>query len=506
MRSPGGFMHRLRSLVAAAAVAATIPIVTGADSTLATARSEVQLQFGDLLFGDDRYFEAAFAYDRAKQGASDRQLVRALMGQIRAFSRVAEFSAAYREATSLRALAPRDPVALALYGDAVWAAGLLQDAEPAYSDALALNPDEARARHGLARSLAARGRVADAMTELQAALALAPTESEFHHTLGSLYRRMHRFPEAADALEQYIRLQPNSEDNETVGWARAELRLLRSFGDRVPFEVEGDPNRLHTVPFRLVKDKVIVRGRVNSRSPIDFVLDTGAEDTALTQRAARRAGVQSVARTLSAGVGDGGLRGLQVGRLNSLEIGTLKVNNIPVLIKTPPLRGMPAREAESFSPLALGLSMTIDYRTNHVIIGRTLPEEPADVELPLRMHRLAIVRGVVNGEPKGFVVDTGGEVISISMATASALPHRYRHIALKVYGASGWDPDAYLLPGVNLAFNTIEYSNWPVVVLNLHRPSVLLGFHIGGIVGQAFLGNYRVSIDLLRSVVRLQER
>ena len=116
----------LRSLVAAAAVAATIPIVTGADSTPATARSEVQLQLGDLLFGDQRYFEAAIAYDRAKQGASDRQLVRALMGEIRALLRVAEFSAVHREATSLRALAPRNPVALALYGDAVWAAGLLQ--------------------------------------------------------------------------------------------------------------------------------------------------------------------------------------------------------------------------------------------------------------------------------------------------------------------------------------------------------------------------------------------
>ena len=505
MRSPGGFMRiRLRSLVAAAAVAATIPIVIGADSTLATARSEVQLQLGDLLFGDERYYDAAFAYGRAKQGASDRQLVRALTGEIRAFLLVAEFLAVHHEATSLRALAPRNPAVLTLYGDATWAAGLLQEAEPAYKDALALNPDEARARHGLARSLAARGRLADAMTELQAALALTPTDSEFHHTLGSLYRRMYRFPEAADALEQYVRLQPNPEDSEKVGWARAEARLLRSFGDRVPFEIEDDPNRLHTVPFRLVNDKVIVRARVNGRSPIDFVLDTGAEDTALTQPVARRAGVQPVAQTLSAGVG--GLRGLQVGRLNSLEIGTLKVNNLPVLIKTPPLRGMPTREAESFSPLALGLSMTIDYRTSHVIIGRTLPEEPADVELPLRMHRLAIVRGVVDGEPKGFVVDTGGEVISISLATARDLPHSFRHIPLRVYGASGWDTEAYLLPGVTLAFNTIEYSNWSVVVLNLHRPSALLGFHIGGIVGQAFLGNYRVSIDLPRSVVRLQER
>ena len=315
---------------------------------------------------------------------------------------------------------------------------------------------------------------------------------------------MNRFPEAADALEQYVRLLPNSEDSEKVAWARADVSLLRSFGDRV-FEIEDDPNRLHTVPFRMVNNKVIVRGRVNGRSPIDFVLDTGAEHTILSQRAARRAAVQPVTRTLSAGVGAGGLRGLQAGRLDSLEIGTLKVNNVLALIKSPALSGLPTRETESFSPLALGLSMTIDYRNNHVIIGRTVPEEPADIELPLRMHRLAIVRGVVNGEPKGFVVDTGGEVISISFGTASAFAHDHRHIPLRVYGTSGWDPDAYLLPGVTLAFNTIEYSNLSVVVLNLHMPSALLGFHIGGIMGHRFLSSYRVSIDLTRSVVRLQE-
>ena len=495
----------LRSLVAATAVAAMIPIVTGADSTPATARSEVQLQLGDLLFGDERYFEAAIAFERAKQGASDRQLVRALMGEIRAFLRVAQFLRVYHEATSLRALAPRNPVALALFGDAVWAAGRLQEAEPAYKDALALNPDEARARHGLARSLAARSRLADAMTELQAALALTPTESEFHHTLSSIYRRMHQFPEAADALEQYARLVPNSQDSEKAEWARADARLLRSFGDRVPYEIEDGPDRLHTVPFRMVNEKAIVRGRVNGQSPIDFVLDTGAEHTVLSQRAARRIGIRPVTLTVTAGVGAVGLRGLQVGRLDSLQVGTLKVNNVPVLIKSPQLGGLPTREAESFSPLALGLSMTVDYRNNHVIIGRTVPEEPADIELPMRMHRLAIVRGVVNGEPKSFVVDTGGEVISISFGTASTLPHTDRHIPLRVYGTSGWDPDAYLLPGVTLAFDTIEYPNWSVVVLNLHRPSALLGFHIGGTVGHKFLRNYRVSIDLTRSVVRLNE-
>jgi hypothetical protein len=43
-----------------------------------------------------------------------------------------------------------------------------------------------------------------------------------------------------------------------------------------------------------------------------------------------------------------------------------------------------------------------------------------------------------------------------------------------------------------------------VVVLNLRAPSALLGFQLGGIVGHRFLSKYRVTIDLERSVVGLE--
>ena len=498
----------LRSLVAAAALAAVLPIVTGADSTPATARSEIQLQLADLLVDDGRYWEAIVGYENAKHGATERQLFRVLVGEIQALLRVAEFPRAHLEATSLRKLAPRDPMVLALYGDATWAAGLFEEAEQTYKDALALNPDEVRARNGMAKALAAQSRLREAMTEVQAALRLAPNEAEFYHTLGSVYRRLNRFAEAADAYAKYISLHPHAADSDKVRWARAEVDFLRSFGGGlVPYEMDGDEDTLHTVAFRLVNGKVIIRARVNDHPPMDIVLDTGAEQTVFSQEAAQRIGLQATAETLSAGVGDVGLRSLQVGRLDSIEFGTLRVKNLPALIKTPPLGGLPTREAESFSPLAVGLSMTIDYKTHHLIMGRTLPDEPAaGIELPLRMHRLAMVRGVINHDyPRSFVVDTGGEVISLSQATAATLPHPHRDIPLKVYGTSGWDPTAYLLTGVDLAFDTIEYPNSSVVVLNLHRPSALLGFHIGGIVGHTFLRDYRVSIDLSRSVLRLNK-
>ncbi len=126
--------------------------------------------------------------------------------------------------------------------------------------------------------------------------------------------------------------------------------------------------------------------------------------------------------TLSAGVGDVGLRGLQLARINTLELGPLKLRNVPCMIKDPPLRNLPVKESESLSPLALGFSMIIDYQTRKITFGKKLAPEQYDFKLPLRMHRLAMVRGMVDGtQPANFVVDTGGEVISISQAVASSL-------------------------------------------------------------------------------------
>ena len=118
-----------------------------------------------------------------------------------------------------------------------------------------------------------------------------------------------------------------------------------------------------------------------------------------------------------------------------------------------------------------------------------------------------MVRGIINSEhPKSFIVDTGGEVISISLSAANSLGITpVRHIPLRVYGTSGWDPDAFLLPGVNLMFDRVQYDNFSVVVLNLHRPSALLGFQVGGIIGHKFLSNYRVALDLNKGLVRLTE-
>ena len=498
---------RIAFRFAAAAVLATAAsLVIRADVQSQT--SEIELQLGDVLYSEGRYVDSLDAYRRALESAPSDAVRRPRIGVIASALRIAEFDLARKEAEQLYKSEPTNPEAMALYGDALWSAGLFAEAETRYRDALAAVTDLARGHHGLAKALMARGRLDEAMNEAQTALRLSPRDLEIHHTAGTIYERQHKYEEAAAAYSNYVNLLPNKDHSEKADWSRAEIRFLRSFGQRVPFETDpGSDERVYTVDFRLVNEKVVVRAKVNDAAAQDFVVDTGSENTVITRTTAQRLGVMPVTYTLSAGVGRVGLRGLQLARLDSLELGSLKVRNVPVLIKNPPLRDIPVKETESLSPLALGYSMVIDYKTHKLTFGKHLPAEPADFQLPLRVYRLATVRGVVDGDHQAnFVVDTGGEVISISQATASTLQHpsNARRIALKVYGTSGWDEDAFLMPGINLSFDTIQYKNFPVVVLNLDAPSALLGFQLGGIVGHKFLSKYRVGIDLENSVLRLK--
>ncbi len=501
----------MRSAFRVAAVTAIVAagsFVIRADVTPSSQASEIQLQLGDLLFSEGRFLDSLDAYKLALKSALPDNMRRPRIGVIASALRVAEFDLARSEAELLHTADPTGPDVMALYGDALWASGLFQEAENQYRDALAAQPELARGHHGMARSLAARSKLEDAMNEAQTALRMSPRDLEIHHTVGTIYERMHKYEEAASAFSNYVNLLPNKDHSEKADWSRAEIRFLRSFGQRVPFDTEaGAEDRIYTVDFRLVNEKVVVRAKVNDASAQDFVIDTGSENTIITRQTAQRLGITPVTYTLSAGVGRVGLRGLQLARMDSLEIGSLKLRNVPCLIKNPPLRDIPVKETEALSPLALGYSMVIDYKSHKLTFGKKLADEAKDIELPLRLHRLATVSGMVDGGHKvNFVVDTGGEVISISQATATALnkPQTGRRIALKVYGTSGWDDDAFLMPGVNLAFDTIKYDNFPVVVLNLNAPSALLGFQLGGIVGHKFLSKYRVGIDLDKSVLRLK--
>ena len=116
------------------ALLVVLSVIVDAASTPSSARSELQLELGELLFQDERHWEAISVFGRAKEGGTPDQIERASGSLLRSLLLVAEFNRAYEEARFLEGLNPQDPERRALYGDGLWSYGLFDEAEATYRD------------------------------------------------------------------------------------------------------------------------------------------------------------------------------------------------------------------------------------------------------------------------------------------------------------------------------------------------------------------------------------
>jgi predicted aspartyl protease/Flp pilus assembly protein TadD len=492
----------------------TRSVVTGLSLTLSLSAQEPpsqenQLERGDTLMSRLQYEDAYVVYKSLRDSHEAQTRIRAGTGMVRALLRLNLYAEAAREGA---AVAERDGTlasALSLHGDALWASGLFQEAEARYDEALKIDPADPTALHGRGRSRAARRQFETAIADVRQAIAAAPKEPAFFYTLASILEDTRQFKASADALDKYLDLIPSRDQSDMAKWAASQATFLRSFGNRVPFDVISK-DEVYTIPFRVQDGRVLVRGRVNGNTPVDFALDTGTDQTTLTPAVASRAGVRPVQTLQTAGVGSLGVgfRELQVGRVDELLIGDFRIRNIPGLIKSPSLQEIPRPEGAGFSPLALGFSVEVDYRRSVMTMARRFEESDFPIRLPMRIQRLATVRATINGKtPASLVLDTGGTAVTVSRKVASRLEVNpsTRLVPVNVYGTSGWDRTAFLLPFLEVSLAPgVGTSQKSVAVLNLDAPSALLGYEMGGILGHDFLRHYIVRIDLERAEVGLR--
>ena len=397
-------------------------------STPPSQAAEIQLQLGDVLFAEGRYLDALDAYRNALKVGADRRRPR---GRACGVDRVGAARrgvrpGARRKPRSWSRPRPRDPESMTLYGDALWASGLFEEAEAQYRDALALAPELARGHHGMAR-VARRAQPARRGDERGAggAAAVAARSRDPPHRRHDLRAACTSTRRRPAPTRNYVNLLPNKDHSEKADWSRAEIRFLRSFGQRVPFEMRSRHRRpaLHRrLPAgerqgrRARQGQRRARRRTSSSTP-------ASENTVITRPTAQRLGITPITYTLSAGVGDVGLRGLQLARIDSLELGSLKLRNVPCLIKNPPLRDIPVEGNRE--PVAARARLLDDHRLQDAQAHlRQAPAGRAEATSSCRCGCTAWRRCAARSTAThlaNFVVDTGGEVISISQATATAL-------------------------------------------------------------------------------------
>lgn len=489
----------------------TRSVVAALSMTLAVSAQEGPsqenaIERGDTLMSRLQYEEAYAAYRSVRDSSEAMTRVRAGTGMVRALLRLSLYAEAAREGAAVAARDGELAPAVALHGDSLWASGLFQEAEHRYDEALRIDQSDPTALHGRGRARAARRQFDSALADIRQAIGVVPKEPAFYYTMASIHEDMRQFRAAAEALEKYLDLIPSRDNSDMAKWAAAQAEFLRSFGDRKPFDLISR-DEVYTAPFRVVDGRVLVRGRVNGNTAVDFALDTGTDQTTLTPAVASRAGVRPVQSLQTAGVGSLGVgfRSLQVARIDELLIGDFRMRNIPGLIKSPSLTELPRQEGAGFSPLALGFSVEVDYQRGILTMARRLAEADFPVRLPIHMHRLVTVRAMINGTtPVSLVLDTGGTAVSVSRKVASRLPVNpsTRLVPVNVFGTSGWDRTAFLLPFVDIELAPgVGTSQRSVAVLNLDAPSALLGYEMGGILGHEFLRHYVVRIDLERGEV-----
>ena len=111
--------------------------------------------------------------------------------------------------------------------------------------------------------------------------------------------------ESKKQLEEYVRLESVTTMRIALTEAKAGLALVAAFGNKEYAVVEG-PGRARAHSLRKALNLIFADVKINGKGPYNFVVDTGASQTALSQKLARDLGLKVITSTVMHGVGGSG--------------------------------------------------------------------------------------------------------------------------------------------------------------------------------------------------------
>ncbi|MGZ5438131.1 MAG: aspartyl protease family protein [Pyrinomonadaceae bacterium] len=463
--------------------------------------------YRDILKKDDRDAEARLG------------LSKALLKQRR-------LQDSFDHAARVLAVDPLSARAHSLLGAAILASGDFRLSIEEFRTALTLDAEEAIAIAGLAMVDFYENRTADAIVKLRRAVSIDMDEPDYLFSLGQAAARSERYKEAADAYERFLLIAPRT-DADRRARIRGLIDFLRYLGQQNSlYNVSGDRAVL---PFEAFDNRPIVKIRINgSKTPLRFVLDTGSGMSVLSEETARKLGIKAVARGgLARAVGGGGRFEIVYGHVNSMDIGDIRIENIPVYIRQFYDAQTPVDGYLGIAALAR-LVTAVDYGNRRMTLVRRKGSDLATavdrqtwrditpgitrpgIDVPVRTTASGFLSGEVTIEgikkPLNFIIDTGATV-SVLSERAAELDGAVAFIQedrMRVFGAAGVAENVKiaLLPKVGLGSYTREKIN--AAVLDLEPINETAGFQQSGILGGNFLRHFRVIFDFQRAIVRFE--
>lgn len=435
---------------------------------------------------------------------------------------------AYDHAARVIMTDPLSARAHALLGAAILGAGDFKNSVEEFKTALALKDDESLAIAGLAMVNFYENRMVLALAGLRKAVSLDADEPDYVFNLGQAAARTERYKEAADAYERFLLIAPKTDADRRARIAGL-IDFLRYLGRQGSLYIPGGANRT-VVPFENVDNRPILNVRINGqKEPLRFVLDTGSGMSVVSDATAKRLGLKPVARGgMARAVGGGGRFEIVYGYLSSIEIGELKVENIPVYIRRFFDNQVPVDGYLGLSVISKFLT-SIDYGDRRLSLVRqnqsdsatnlkpgepqsinlTLPGD-ATIEVPLRTTSSGFLSGEVGIEglerTVNFIIDTAASisVVSEQLSQEQHILDLVKPSKMRVYGAAGITEDVKLvqLPKISLGLSMLEKIN--AAVLDLEPVNETAGFTQSGILGGNFLRHFRIYFDFSRGAIRLE--
>jgi predicted aspartyl protease/thioredoxin-like negative regulator of GroEL len=516
LRSAIGWLAVSLLLVLATTVAAHLP-----DNEKARNRAQKAMRAGDFERAEQLYREVL---------AKDDQDTEARLGLSQALLKQRRLQDSFDHAARVAALNPLSPRAHALLGSAILAGGDFLLSVEEFRTALALNGNEAMAIAGLAMVDYYENRTASCINGLRRASDIDPDEPDYVFNLGQAAARSERYKEAADAYERFLMIAPRT-DAERRARIRGLIDFLRYLGQQGSLYNIGGSDRT-VLDFEAPDYRPIIKLRINgSKEYLRFVLDTGSGMSVLSDETARKLGIKAVARGgLARAVGGGGRFEIVYGYLNSIDIGEIRVMNVPVYIRHfydehNPVDGYLGIAALSRLLAAVDYGtrrMTFVRQRNEVDLGRIIDTQGKQVPQPealatrpgIDVRVRTTASGFLSGEifieginkPLNFIIDTGATVTVMSerlaaMEEAQAFIQRGR---MRVFGAAGVAEDVKMALLPKVAIGTYSRERVDAAVLDMEPVNETAGFMQSGILGGNFLRHYRLIFDFERGVVRFE--
>lgn len=406
---------------------------------------------------------------------------------------------------------PENPDAFALLGAALLNAGNFKEARIIFINSIRLNRREALAWAGLGMLDFYENRIFDSIDRLNQAVYNEPDEPDFWFALAQVSARAERFKEAADAYNTFLMVSRNTDD-ERRARIRGLINFLEFLGRKnTLYETGGDEHT--SVNFKLVGNRPIIQIRANDKEEaMNFVLDTGSGISVISEKTAKRLKIEPITKGgYAKGIGGDGRFEIVYGFLRSVNIGEVKIKNVPVYIRKF------HSDTEGIDGY-IGLSLiskfltTIDYgNLTFSLIKRDSENsrelEAESISLPLRLTSSGFLSGEVQLEgietPLNFIVDTGASVSVISDAIANnqGISNFVTAEKMRVVGSAGITNDvpSFLLPKVS--FGNHSRRSITAIALDLDMINEASGFEQAGILGGNFLKNYRLTFDFKNSKV-----